>query len=408
MTSLTLLLWIATGIVVQLSIYLGIQFWRHWLDYQALRSRASDLTEVPRIAEGTAIVAWSGFRTFQVTRKVFEDVAQTVCSFYLIPEDGQTLPAFLPGQFLTFRLEVPTVEGSIQPIIRCYSLSEAPGPDEYRVTIKRLNPPGRSSSYFHDHVTTGSLLQARAPCGHFYIDNSDAPVVLIGGGIGMTPLLSMLNWSLNQQPGREIWLFYGIRNSTDMVMKSHLESLVAAHPNFQLRVCFSDPLPDDVVGRCDQHRTRVDVNVLRMQLPIKPYHFYICGPTRMMEDLIAALDVWGVPNARIHFEAFGPASINSKPVVGLENETKDTGIIVNFAKSGRQLPWQHGVGTLLEFAEANGIAVDSGCRAGGCGSCQTTIQSGEVSYRQSPDYDPEPGTCLLCLCTPKTSITLEV
>jgi ferredoxin-NADP reductase len=109
-------------------------------------------------------------------------------------------------------------------------------------------------------------------------------VVLIGGGIGITPMLSMLDWALAEQPGREVWLFYGVRNGREMIMKSRLESLAAAHPNFHLRICFSDPKAEDVAVRDYQHRSRVDVHVLRMQLPLKPYHFYICGPTPMMES----------------------------------------------------------------------------------------------------------------------------
>ena len=80
---------------------------------------------------------------------------------------------------------------------------------------------------------------------------------------------------------------------------------------------------------------------------------------------------------------------------------------MTFTKSGKQLPWQPTAGNLLEFAESNGVAVNSGCRTGSCGSCQTTIRAGEIAYNQPPDYDPEPGTCLLCSCTPKTSVTLE-
>jgi hypothetical protein len=129
----------------------------------------------------------------------------------------------------------------------------------------------------------------------------------------------------------------------------------------------------------------------------------------MMESLVPALEDWGVPDARIHFEAFGPASVKRRTTTTAAVATagNETGIMVNFAKSGKQLPWQPASGSLLEFAEANGIAVNSGCRAGGCGSCQTTIQSGEVAYRQVPDFDPEPGSCLLCVCSPKTSVTLE-
>lgn len=236
---------------------------------------------------------------------------------------------------------------------------------------------------------------------------------MIGGGIGITPMLSMLNWCLAEQPGREIWLFYGVRNGRELVMKSHLEALAAAHPNFHLRLCFSDPLPEDVARHDYLHHRRVDVNLLRMQLPLKPYYFYICGPAPMLESLVPALDEWGVPDSHIHFEAFGPSSIKRKQFattsVGTsQTGAEDTGIVVTFAKSGKQLTWQPAAGNLLKFAESNGIAVNFGCRAGSCGTCQTTIQTGEVVYRQPPDYDPEPGTCLLCVCAPKTSVTLEV
>jgi len=415
MTSLTLALWIVLGIVLQLAIYLGIGFLRHWQGYQSLRSQATDLPvtrDTPPRAE--IATAWPGFRTFRVERKVVEDIAQSVCSFYLVPEDRQPLPPFLPGQFLTFRLDVPTGE-AIEQIIRCYSLSDAPRPDAYRVSIKRVPapsgsdyPPGRSSNYFHDHVAVGSQLQVRSPAGHFHIDRSDAPVVLIAGGIGITPMLSMLNWCLAEQPGREVWLFYGVRHGRELVMKSHLAALDAAHPNFHLRLCFSDPQPEDEAGRDFHHRGRVDVSLLRTQLPLKPYHFYICGPTPMMASLVSALEDWGVPDARIHFEAFGPASIKRKnDITSGQTQATDSDIVVTFAHSGKQLPWQPGAGNLLEFAEANGISVNSGCRAGGCGTCQTTIRAGEVSYRQPPDFDPEPGNCLLCVCSPKTSVTLE-
>lgn len=422
MTSLVLLFWIVSAIALQLAIYLGIGFWRHWQGYQALREGAQELNlpvtrdSLKNDESEVPVAAWTGFRTFHVERKIVEDAANSVCSFYLKPEDGQALPAFLPGQFLTFRLDIPKAEGGSEQIIRCYSLSDAPRQDGYRVSIKRAMPPGgsqvpagRSSSYFHDQVAVGSQLQVRAPSGHFHIDRSDAPVVLVGGGIGITPMLSMLNWCLAEQPGREVWLFYGVRHGRELVMKSHLEALAAAHPNFHLRFCFSDPLADDIAGRDYHHGGRIDVQLLRGQLPLKPYHFYICGPTPLMESLVPALEDWGVPDAHIHYEAFGPASIKRKqaaaPAVAV---AADSDIVVTFAKSGKQLQWQPASGSLLEFAEANGIAVDSGCRAGGCGSCQTTIRAGEVSYRQEPEFDPEPGNCLLCVSIPKTSVTLEL
>ncbi len=416
MTSLSLALWIASGIALQLAIYLATVFWRHWQSYQVLRSRG----ELPRASsvsnETPTAPAWSGFRPFKVARKVFEDGERSVCSFYLEPEDAAPLPVFLPGQFLTFRLDLPTASGGTAPLIRCYSLSDAPGGDCYRVSIKRVPapadsamPPGRSSHYFHDRVAVGSRLQVRPPSGHFYLARGEAPVVLIAGGIGITPLLSMLNWCLAEQPEREIWLLYGVRNGRELIMKSRLEAMTASLPHFHLHLCFSQPLPEDEAGRDYQHRGRMDVALLRQELALKPYEFYLCGPGPLLESLVPGLEDWGVPASRIHFEAFGPSSIKRKegPEASSVQDAATALPMVNFARSGKQLPWRPGAGNLLAFAEENGIAVPSGCRAGGCGTCQTRIASGEVAYGQAPDFDPEPGSCLLCVAAPKSSVTLE-
>ena len=413
MSSLSLLLWIVSGILLQLAIYLGYRFWQHWLDYLALRR-----TAVPASDEAEAMApAWQGLRCFQVVQKQVEDAGKSICSFYLAPQDGLALAPFQPGQFLTFRLELPTTGGGTSNTIRCYSLSDAPEPGRYRISVKRAlapagspHAPGRSSNFFHDHVEVGSVLKLRAPAGHFYVDRSDAPVVLIGGGIGITPMMSMLTTCLRERPQREVWLFYGVRNSREVAWKSELEILAARHSSFHLQLCWSDPLPEDVLGRDFQQLGRIDLELLRRQLPLKPFHFYICGPTAMLQSLVPALEDWGVPDQRIHFEAFGPASVRRKSAAPVLATVPDeaASLVVTFSRSGQQLPWQTTAGTLLELAEAQGIKVDSGCRAGGCGTCQTTILAGEVAYRQTPDFDPEPGTCLLCVCTPKTSVSLDL
>ena len=165
-------------------------------------------------------------------------------------------------------------------------------------------------------------------------------------------------------------------------------------------------------GPIQHHHSRVDVALLRRLLPLKPYHFYICGPTPLLQSLVPALEDWGVPEGRIHFEAFGPASIPRKNTASAkraanQGDDKQGAVMVNFSKSGQQATWEPGMGSLLDFAESHGIVVSSGCRAGGCGTCQTSIRAGEVVYTQAPDFDPEPGSCLLCVCTPKTAVTLE-
>lgn len=412
MTVLSLSLWIAAAICLQLVLWLSVSFWRHWQAYHLLlrqQGLAPALTDgVPDLAGS---VAWNGYRAFRVERRQLEDAAGLVCSFYLRPEDGLPLPPFLPGQFLTFQLHQD--DGS--QLVRCYSLSDAPNGEYYRISVKRVPapagsglPPGRGSNHFHDRVQVGSVLQVRAPSGHFFLDQDNTPAVLIGGGIGITPMLSMLGWLLARQPQREVWLFYGVRNGEELVFADWLRQQAVNHPQFHLQLCFSNPLPADQPGRDFQHHGRVDIQLLRLLLPLQPFHFYICGPGPMMESMVAALQDWGVNDGRIHYEAFGPASIKRRATQAEVPAVADAAAIeVDFARSGKKLLWQPSAGSLLELAEANGIAVDSGCRAGGCGSCQTTIRSGEVSYRQTPDFDPQPGNCLLCVCTPKTNLTLE-
>ncbi len=421
MTSLSLLLWIFLGIALQVVLFLGISFWQHWQSYSRLKLGLPESSE--SLAAVTPpkdeVTGWSGWRSFKLVRRVSEDAASQICSFYLAPEDPQPLPTFKPGQFLTFRLDVPKADGSgIEQITRCYSLSDMPQPEHFRISIKRVpsppgstHPPGRSSNFFHDHVPVGTTLQVRAPSGHFYLDPGSSPIVLIAGGIGITPMLSMLNWCQTHQPEREVWFFYGVRNSKETAFVAHLSAIAAANRNVHLRLCFSDPHPEDQPGKDFHHHRRVGVDLLRMELPLKPYHYYLCGPTPMLETLVPALEDWGVPDSQIHFEAFGPASVKRRQpeTTNAASTVSETvgDITVTFAKSGKQAHWSSTSANLLEFAESQGIAIDSGCRAGGCGTCQTTIRSGEVTYLHSPDYDPEPGTCLMCVCTPTTNVTVE-
>ena len=167
-----------------------------WRDY--FKEQLSRLTARPQQSDAAAPApAWSGFRPFTLKEKVREN--DSVASFYLVPEDGLPLPSYVPGQFLTVR---PRVSEAGAPPVRSYSLSDAPAPDHYRLTIKRIGPragkpqaaSGLVSSYFHDRLSVGDRLDVKAPAGNFTIDIEahDQPLVLVGGGIGITPLLSML------------------------------------------------------------------------------------------------------------------------------------------------------------------------------------------------------------------------
>jgi len=413
MTAAELLALIAAGLLLQLAAGIGWTVWRH---------RSADASAFPVTPAATPVrsdAAWAGWREFRVAQRAFEDAARSQCSFYLQPVDGQSLPPFKPGQFLTFALDVtPRVsDGSAtaRAITRCYSLSDRPESAHYRVTIKRVPAPaehpefapGLSSNHFHDHVQVGDILRVKAPAGHFFIDpDPDVPVVLIGGGIGITPIMSMLRWCMAQQPQRVVHLYYGLRNSGEHAFKQALEEFAASHPALRLNVVYSRPGESDLQDRDYQHQGHVDVELLRRTLPHGRHQFYVCGPPAMMQALVPALAEWGVPVADIHYEAFGPASVKV-PGAAVAAAPTATAVEVRFQRSGRTLNWDGRDASLLDFAERHGVGVESGCRSGGCGSCETRLLEGKVQYDHAPDHDVAPGHCLLCVGRPSSPLVVD-
>lgn len=384
-------------------------------DERAMLRARLDLiaTPVAKVAAEKSQAAWSGFRKFRVEGKVLE--AESCCSFYLAPHDGRPLPAFLPGQYLTFRLQIPE-----QPreMTRCYSLSDSPDhPDYYRVTIKRIPPPPKStdvppglvSSHFHDRLQVGDIVDVKAPSGRFHLDvNSRTPVVLIGGGIGVTPALSMLNYLIAAPGKREVWFFYGVRNGREHVLKDYLREIAEQNPQVHLVLCYSDPLPGEEPEKDYTFSERVSVDLFKRVLEVNNFDFYICGPPPMMESLVKDLSEWGVPEERINFEAFGPASVKKLPKAETAQVADTAGVEVSFVRAGKTVPWSNATGSLLELAEAHGIRIDSGCRAGSCGTCITAIRDGQVDYPSGkPDFDIEKGSCLACVAVPKGALSLN-
>jgi uncharacterized protein len=386
----------------------------HYEERAMLRARL-DLIATPlaKVAIDKGQAAWSGFRKFRVEGKVLE--AESCCSFYLAPHDGRPLPAYLPGQYLTFRLQIP---GEAREITRCYSLSDSPDhSDYYRVTIKRIPPPGNApdvppglvSSHFHDRIQVGDILDVKAPSGRFHLDvESRSPVVLVGGGIGVTPALSMLNYLVSAPGKRDVWFFYGVRNGREHILKDYLREIAEQHPNVHLIACYSDPLSSDRPTEDYQFKERVSVELFKRLLQVNNFDFYVCGPPPMMESLTKGLSAWGVPDERIHYEAFGPASVKKIARQEIAPVASESGVEVNFVRSNKTVLWSSGAGTLLELAEAHGIRMDSGCRAGSCGTCVTAIRDGKVNYLSgNPDFDIEKGSCLACVAVPSGSLSLD-
>lgn len=381
------------------------------LEQQILEEKLATARAQRQRAEDHA-PSWNGNRKFRVDRKVPE--CADVCSFYLKAHDHKPLAAYHPGQFLTFELAVP---GHPAHLVRCYSLSDRPRAEHYRVTIKRISAPhdkpaatpGAVSSFFHDVLKEGDLVDVRAPAGGFFLNpDRESPVVLIAGGVGVTPLLSMANEIVESGSKRETWFFFGVRNSADHIAKAHLEQLARENENVRLNVCYSQPRPDDAPGRDFQHAGHVSIDLLKRLLPSSNYNFYICGPGPLMETMTHGLREWGVPDTHVFFEAFGPASVK-KIAPPLPSDTAAlTKLKVKFNQSGKEFRWNPFAGSLLEYAEANGIAsIPSNCRTGNCGTCKVAIRSGKVKYLKKPGFAVEAGSCLTCCCTPETDLALD-
>lgn len=369
---------------------------------------------VRRVDRERESTSWAGLRKFRIAKKV--DEGGDINSFYLEPHDGKPIPSFRPGQYLTFSLKIPEES---RPVVRCYSLSDSPRPDCFRVSIKRIPsppdnpdaPPGKGSSFFHDHLEQDSLVDVKSPGGDFFLDLAEnRPVVLIGGGVGLTPVLSMVNALAERDFDREVHLFYGVRNAEEHIMKEHLDDLARRFPEeLHVHVCYSgvpeEELPADPNVR--YHAEFVSVDLFKRELPSSNFAYYICGPPPMMNSVTHDLREWGVPDSDVHFESFGAASVKRTPKAEEVAAGAGESLIVTFAQSNKEVHWDPEAGSLLDFAEENDIVMDSGCRAGSCGSCVTAIKSGDIEYLAEPGDQPDSGTCLTCISVPKTNVVLD-
>lgn len=360
---------------------------------------------------------WKGFRTLIVDRKVPE--SETITSFYLKPADGEPLPPYLPGQYLTFHLNIP---GHDKPVMRTYSLSDSPyHPDYYRVSIKKIPPPkhqpdlppGLSSNYFHDHVEPGTTLCVKAPRGKFTLDPSDdAPVVLLSGGVGLTPVISMLNTIVEAGSKRPVWFVHGTRNGRDHAMGAHTRRMASDNDNVNVHIVYSRPQQQDSQGRDYDSQGHVTIELLKRVLPEAAYDFYLCGPTPFMKSLYNGLLEWGAPETRIHYEFFGPASplkegtkVETKPGAAAGSKQE---IDVTFARSGLTAKWDPACESILDLAESQGLRPDFSCRMGICHTCMSKLVDGDVEYVLEPGDMPDPGCVLICCSKPKTHVVVDV
>ncbi len=339
------------------------------------------------------------WRNYTVAR--IERESETISSYYLTPEDGKAIASYKAGQYLPIRLNIP---GQDVPVLRTYTVSEMPNGDYYRLSIKR-EAEGLVSRFFHDTIKPGSVIEAMAPRGKFFLDeDSERPVVLLSGGVGITPMISMMNKRLLEAARRgklrPVYFIHGTLNGQEHAFGSHVRRLSEQIESLDVHIRYAKPQENDT--DYDSHGY-IDVDLLQSLLPLDDYDFYLCGPPPFMQALYEGLTLLGVVENRIHYESFGPAMV-LKPSEQAEKKdvTPFEPVHVCFSKSAIETEWNPAKGTLLELAESEGLAPAFSCRSGTCGSCVTKVKCGDVEYLEEPMASHESDEVLICCSVPKS------
>lgn len=382
------------------------------------------------------------FRPFRLARKVPE--SSSITSFHLAPEDGGPLWDMRPGQYLTLRIPLPS-----GPVLRTYSLSALPeGRDHHRISVKREDR-GLGSGWLHDHLAEGGVLEIAAPRGGFVLDEtSQRPVLLLAGGVGLTPLLAMLH-RLAAGP-RRVWFVQAAENGDVHALQGEVAALAAASDGrITARNVYRAPSDADRAARRFDAEGVIDRAFLQALLPLDDYEVYLCGPTPFMVAMWRLLTGLGIAPERIAYEFFGkggslaalaaePAPhVNRQPsrapkalaglafltdpeARGLPDALPGTveaapapvapasGAEVVFARSGLAVPWNGASRTILELAEAAGLTPEFSCREGICNTCRCTIREGKVDYLTEPLDPPGPDQALICCSRPMGRVVLDL
>lgn len=341
------------------------------------------------------------WRAMKVSRIVEE--SQSIRSLHLEPADGAGLLPHLAGQHLPIRVQLAAGE---KPLIRTYTLSVAPSDGIYRISVKR---EGLVSQFLHDQLREGDLIEARAPSGAFVLDAQDErPLVLLAGGIGITPMLAMLRHVVyegwRQQRIRPVTLFYAARSKAERAFDRELADLVAAAQGAVRLVRVLGDTHGAEPGVDYDTAGRIDMALLTRFLAFDDYAFYLCGPPGFTQGLYDGLRGYNIADGRIHAEGFGPASLvrrSDQPTaaaVTLPPATETMPVL--FTESLKEGRWTPGSGTLLELAEARGLEPEFSCREGSCGSCKTRLVKGAVSYLKEPTAPYDDNEVLICCAVP--------
>ena len=347
--------------------------------------------------------SWLSYRISKIVSE-----SSSIKSVYLTSDSG-VLPKFQPGQFLTIQANISGKEH-----IRTYTLSSAPADPEYRLSVKleqttSSNPDGVFSNYIHNTLKVGDTLFAKAPRGGFVFDsNEQRPAVLLAGGVGITPMISMardaLNTGIRTRSIRPMSIFVSAKNMAQRAFFDELNEisqLSGGHINTFWALTQADNIA--IPGHDFHHSGRISASLLQSVLPLDDYDYYLCGPAGFMQNMYDMLRKLGVVDKRIYAEEFGPASLVREINIastGFMQTPQAAAAIIEFTQSKVEQAWSPEDGSLLYFAENHGLTPEFGCRSGQCGACKVTLSEGIVCYQSEHSFLLEGNEVLLCCAVP--------
>ncbi|MBS1160769.1 MAG: hypothetical protein H6R15_3188 [Proteobacteria bacterium] len=297
------------------------------------------------------------------------------------------LPAFAAGQHVL--LTAPTGQNG-QPIRRAYSLAAwTARPERYELGIKR-EAQGAMTQWLWQHLQVGDSIEVSPAQGDFVIAPGTTPLVLIAGGIGITPLRAMAQAALGS--GRAILLFQQARRSDGLLYHDEFATLAAKHANFHYLPRLSRPAADwaGETGRLDAQRVLAELSTA------PPAEFYLCAGNAMLGSLEHGLLAQGIAKRQIHREVFSAGTESGQ--IGLNLTVDRPGTSKTVISAGEP--------TVLATLEANAIAVSAECRAGSCGQCVATLHHGAIDWLVEPEFKVGPRQFLPCVCAARSDLGL--
>lgn len=270
----------------------------YWFLADVMKAREAVIRDEIEHADG----GWNGWRRFVVADRIHE--SQVITSFILRPDDGRPVMRHKPGQYLTLRFN----ETGKPDLKRNYSISCGPNDDHYRISVKREQDGHGGSRHLHDDVKIGDVIESTPPAGDFFLEPAPRrAVVLLSGGVGLTPMVSMVETIATEHLDLETHYIHGTMSSATHALDAHVRSLAEGHGNIKVATFYSAPRAFDRVGETHDATGFVTIDWLERNTPLHEADIYLCGPKPFLRAFVSGLAGVGVPSARIHYEFFVPA-----------------------------------------------------------------------------------------------------